>query len=172
MSAWRALKRPLFLAFFLGCTVSFLTAGTLTLRLIVPEMVAWAIVPLIEMAALAVVCRGDQRNIRFAELIDSFFRGYLPWLLWLIGICVIWSLLSPASNSLDWTISIVWMLGGVGCAVVWSLFIDFRFFKSVLKRNPAVAMRDVAMHRFISWTLILAVIGGPTIWSDITGRLW
>jgi hypothetical protein len=78
MSAWRGLKKPLFLAFFLGCTVSFLTAGTLTLRLIVPEMVAWAVVPLIEIAALAVVCRGDRRNTGFAELIDSFFRGYRP----------------------------------------------------------------------------------------------
>ena len=172
MTAWLGFKRPLFLAFFLGCTVSFLTARTLTLRLVVPEMVSWAFVPLIEIAVLAAVCRRDCRNIPFAELIDSFFGGYRPWLLWMTGICAIWSLLSPASKPPDWTLSIVWMLGGVVFAVVWSLFIDFRFFRAVLQRSPAVAARELAMHRFISWTLILAVIGGPTIWSDITGRLW
>jgi hypothetical protein len=172
MSVWVGLKKPLFLAFFLGCTVSFLTARTLTLRLLVPEMVSWAFVPLIEIAALATVCRRDRRNIPFAELIDSFFRGYSPWLLWMTGICAIWSFLSTASKSLDWTISVVWLLGGVVCAVVWSLFIDFRFFRSVLQRSPAVAARELALHRLISWSLILAAIGAPTIWSDITGRLW
>jgi hypothetical protein len=172
MSAWLGFKRPLFLAFFLGCTVSFLTARTLTLRLVMPEMVSWAFVPLVEVAALAAVCRRDCRSTPFVELIDSFFSGYSPWLLWMTGICAIWSLLSPASKSLDWTISIVWVLGGVVLAAVWSLFIDFRFFRSVLHRSPAVAARELVMHRFISWTLILAVIGGPTIWSDIAGRLW
>jgi hypothetical protein len=172
MSAWLGFKRPLFLAFVLGCTVSFLTARTLTLRLVVPEMVSWAFVPLIEVAALAAVCRRDRRNTPFVELIDSFFSGYSPWLLWMTGLCAIWSLLSPASKPLDWTISTVWILGGVVVAAVWSLFIDFRFFRAVLQRSPAVAARELAMHRFISWTLILAVIGAPTIWSDITGRLW
>src|SRR5215469_3330411 len=101
MSAWQGLKRPLFLAFFLGCTVSFLTVRTLTLRLIVPEMISWAFVPLIEIAALAAVCRRDCRNTPFAELIDSFFSGYSPWLLWMTGLCAIWSLLSPARSR--WT---------------------------------------------------------------------
>jgi hypothetical protein len=172
MSVWLGFRRPLSVAFFLGCTVSFLTVRTLTLRLIVPEMISWAFVPVVEIAALAAVCGRHRQHIPFAELIDSFFRGYSPWLLWMTGLCAIWSLLSPASKSLDWTISIAWLLGGVVLAAAWSLFIDFRFFRSVLQRSRAVAMRQLALHRFISWTLILTVIGAPTIWSDITGRLW
>src|SRR6266850_7556211 len=81
MNAWLGLKRPLFLAFFLGCTVSFLTSGTLTLRLIGPVMIYWSVVPLVEIAALAVVCGSNRQNIPFPRLIDSFFRGYSPWLL-------------------------------------------------------------------------------------------
>src|SRR5215467_6235125 len=98
MNAWLGLKRPLFLAFFLGCTVSFLTSRTLTLRLIVPTMIYWAFVPLIEIVSLAAVCQSDRQNTPFPRLIDLFFRGYSPWLLWLVGVCAIWSLLSPPAK--------------------------------------------------------------------------
>jgi hypothetical protein len=172
MIAWLALKKPLLLAFLLGCTVSFLTSGTLTLRLIGPAMIYWGFVPLIEIAALSAVCWNDRQNVPFPRLIDSFFRGYSPWLLWMAGMCAIWSLLSPPAKSLDWTVSIVWLDGGVALAIVWSLYIDFRFFRSVLRRTPAGAVRQLALQRVISWSLIMAIIGAPTIWSDVVGRLW
>src|SRR5262249_56398049 len=95
MSAWLALKRPLLLAFFLGCTVSFLTSRMLTLRLVVPAMIYWSFVPLIEIAALAAVCRRDRKNILFPQLIDSFFIGYSPCLLCLVVVCYIFFVLFP-----------------------------------------------------------------------------
>src|SRR6185503_10095199 len=159
------LKRPLLVAFFLGCTVSYLTARTLTLRLIVPSMVYWSFVPLIQIAALAAVCRRDRQKILFPELIDSFFRGYSPWLLWLAGLCAISCLLSPAAKSFDWTVTILWLDGGAALAIASSLYIDFRFFRSVLQRDRARAARDLALQRIISWTLIAAIIAAPTIWS-------
>jgi hypothetical protein len=171
MIAWFGLKKPLLLAFFLGCTVSFLTSGTLTLRLIGPAMIYWSFVPLIEIAALSAVCWRDRQDIPFPRLIDSFFRGYSPWLLSLAGMCAIWSLLSPSAKSLDGTVSIVWLDGGVALAIAWSLYIDFRFFRSVLRRTPAGAVRQLALQRLISWSLIMAIIGAPAIWSDIAGRL-
>src|SRR5438552_3082107 len=157
MSVWITLKRPLFLAFFLGCTISFLTSGTLTLRLIAPAMIYWSFVPLIEIAALATVCWSDHNNIPFPRLIDSFFRGYSPWLLWLVGMCAIWSLLSPAAKSFDAAVSILWLVGGVALAVAWSLYIDFSFFQSVLGRSRTSAVRGLALQRFISWNLIMAI---------------
>ena len=172
MNAWLALRKPLFLAFFLGCTASFLTVRTLTVRLVVPGMIYWSFVPLIEIAALAAVCRSDRQNVSFPYLIDSFFSGYRPWFLWLAGMCAIWSLLSPAAKSLDWTISTVWLFCGVAAAVVWSAHVDFRFFRSVLRRSPARAARELVLQRLISWSLIMLIIGGPTIWSEATGRLW
>jgi hypothetical protein len=172
MNTWLGLKRPLYLAFFLGCTVSFLTSGTLTLRLIVPATIYWSFVPLIEIAALAAVCWGNRRDVGFPSLIDSFFRGYGPWLLWLVGMCAIWACLSPSAKSLDGTVSIVWLGAGGALAVAWSLYIDFSLFRSLLQRSPARAARDLVLQRLISWGLIMSIIAGPTIWSDITGRLW
>jgi hypothetical protein len=172
MNIWLGLKRPLFLAFFLGCTVSFLTSGTLTMRLIGPATIYWSFVPLIEIAALAAVCWSNRQNVPFPRLIDSFFRGYGPWLLWLAGMCAIWACLSPPAKSFDWTVSIVWLGAGGALAVAWSLYVDFSFFRSVLRRSPAGAARELALQRLISWSLIMSIIAAPTIWSDITGRLW
>lgn len=172
MNVWLGVKRPLFVAFVLGCTVSLLTARALTLRLVVPTMVYWSVVPLIEIAALAAVCRRDRRDMPILNLMDAFFKGSNPWLLWLVGLCAIGSFLSPAAKAGDWSVSIAWLLGGGAVALVWSLAIDFWFFRSVLQRSRPHAVRDLALHRCISWPLILALIGGPTIWSTMTGRLW
>ena len=170
--AWLGLRRPLLVAFFIGCTVSFLTVGTLTLRLLLPGMIYWSFVPIAEIVALAVVCWKDREGASFVGVIDSFFAGYRPWLLWLTGMCIIWTLMSPPAKPFDWTISVVWLDGGVVVALVWSLYIDFHFFRSVLKRSPSQARRDLAIQRVISWALILPVLGAPTIWSEITGRIW
>lgn len=172
MNAWIALKRPLLLSFFLACTVSFLTARTLTLRLIVPALVYWSFVPLVQIGSLVIVCWGDRQTMRFPNVIDSFFKGNVPWFLWLSGLCAIWSLLSPQTESLDWAVSVIWLLGGLVLAAAWSLLIDFRFFRSVCDQAPGSAMRHLALHRLISWSVILAIAGGPTIWSDVAGRLW
>jgi hypothetical protein len=172
MNAWIAIKRPALLAFFLGCTISFLTTRTLTLRLIVPSMIYWSFVPLIEIAALAVVRERDRQDIPFPEFIDLFFKGYSPWLLWLVGVCAVWSLFQPSSKSFDWTVSIVWLLGGVATAIAWSLYIDFCFFRSVMRRSRTRAMRELAIQRLIAWPLIMVVVAAPTIWSGITGSLW
>jgi hypothetical protein len=172
MNVWLGLRRPLLLAFFIGCTVSFLTAGTLTLRLLAPGMIFWSFVPIVEVAALAAVCWKDRHNVPFSNLVDSFFSGYRSWFLWLAGMSVIWTLTSPSAKPLDWTVSVVWLDGGVVIALVWSLFVDFHFFRLVLKRSPARARRQLLIQRLISWGLILAVLGAPTIWSEITGRIW
>ncbi|HEY2383886.1 MAG TPA: hypothetical protein VGK48_22145 [Terriglobia bacterium] len=172
MAAWLGLKKPLFLAFFIGCTVSFLTAGVLTVRLIVPATIYWSFVPLIEIAALAAVCWNDPEKVPFSNLIDSFFAGYRPWLLWLAGMSAVWCFLSPSTRRLDWTVEVTWQFAGIAIAVVWSLYIDFCFFRLVLKQSSSRAARQLAIQRLISWVLILSVMGGPTIWSEITGRLW
>jgi len=172
MNAWMALKRPLFLDFLLGCTVSFLTVRSLSLRLVVPGMIYWSFVPLIEIGALVVVSRGDRQNVTLPRLIDSFFVGYRPWFLWLTGLCAIWSWLSPGAKALDYTISVLWLLCGVAVATAWSAYVDFRFFTTILRRNRARAVRELVIQRLISWTLIMFIVGGPTIWSGATGRLW
>jgi hypothetical protein len=134
-------------------------------------MIYWSFVPLVQIGALAVVCGRGRKTMPWSELIDRFFKGNAPWLLWLTGLCAIWSLLSPQTKSTDWAVSIIWLLGGVLLAASLSIYIDFRFFRSVLQKSPSTAALHLAFHRLISWSLILGVVGAPTIWSDVAGRL-
>jgi hypothetical protein len=63
-----ALRRPLLLAFTLGCAVSLLASGRLSARLIVDGAVSFAFVPVFEVLAFAAlyrrgiaVCRSRRR---------------------------------------------------------------------------------------------------------------
>jgi hypothetical protein len=71
--------------FFLGCAVSFLTPRTLTLRFILSAMIYWGFVPLIETACLQSSVGTIDGRFHFSEAVNSFFGGYSPWLLWLLG---------------------------------------------------------------------------------------
>ena len=171
-SGIRALvNRPLFFAFLIGCTVSLLTSATLTARLAAPAMLNWSFVPIIEIASLAVVCRRTRRNTPFPHLVDLFFRGCGPWSAWLIGLSVIWAFLSPITVASHFSLSRVWLYGGGIAAAAWSAFIDLSFFRFVLERDPRSAVRDLVFQRAISWGLIAPILGAPTIWSEVVGRI-
>lgn len=79
----RLLRRPLLLAFVLGCGISILASGRLTLRLIVDGMLSFAFVPACQLAGLAAVYRARRAPLTFSEAADRFFEGNSPWL-WLL----------------------------------------------------------------------------------------
>jgi hypothetical protein len=165
---WLALKRPLFVAFVLSCTMSLLTAASLTLRLVGPATIYWSFVPLVEAGALAAVCWSGRGTLSFARAIDLFFTGHGPWSLWLIGLSAIWCFFSPA-KALSVT-SAVWLYGATAIVIAWSAYIDFCFFRSVFGRSRARASRDLLLQRSISWGLIIAIFGGPAILPEIAAR--
>src|SRR5258708_1564972 len=80
-----ALRRPFFLAAFLGCCVSLIAAWRLDLRLVAGETVSWAVLPLLQIFALAGTCVFRRRSLEFSHIIDLFFAGFGPWMLWLTG---------------------------------------------------------------------------------------
>src|SRR5258708_34967506 len=80
-----ALRRPFFLAAFLGCCVTLIAAWRLDLRLVVGETVSWAVLPLIQILALAVPCAFRLGSLQDSRIIGLFFSGFGPWLLWLTG---------------------------------------------------------------------------------------
>jgi hypothetical protein len=164
---WLAFKRPLFVAFVLGCTMSLLASASLTLRLLGPAAIYWSFVPLAGTGALAAVCRGDRRILSFPRTIDLFFTGHGPWSLWLIGLSAIRSFFAPARA---FSLTSVWLYGVSAMVIVWSAYIDFCFFRLVFGRSRTRASRDLLLQRSISWSLIIAIFGEPAIWPEIVGR--
>jgi hypothetical protein len=154
---WIALRRPLLTVAMLGCAMSLMTSGRLTLRIAGPAAVCWSFVPLLEIASLAAVCgRGVS-----AQLIDRFFEGQWPWLLWLTVFAAMWGL-APARFVIGRTgYPTVWYVLAV-VAAVWSGRLDYRFSRTVLKRTRAGAARDLAVERLICWPAALAIF----LWSS------
>src|SRR5215472_2186395 len=149
---WIAVRRPLLVAFVLGCSVSLMTSGRVTLRLAGPATVHWSFVPLAGIAGLAVV---SGRRLR-AETIDHFFHGYLPWMLWIIAFAALWAFV-PAPIAFART-GYPWVWEGLALiALVWSSRTDFHFFQRILGRSRRGAMRDLLVHRLVSWPIALAI---------------
>jgi hypothetical protein len=162
---WLAVKRPLFLAFLLGCTISLVTSPGLNARLAAGGMACWSFVPLAGIAALIAVCSGNRDGLSLARTIDLFFSGQGPWALWLIGLCAIWSFLPPARAFA--VFDPFWLYGAASVAIVWSGWIDFCFFRLVLGRGRAGAWGGLLLQRLISWSLVILIFGAPSIPPEI-----
>src|SRR5262245_18684291 len=77
------LRRPLLPALALGCAVSVLASGQVTLRLIVDGALSMAFVPACQMLGLAVVYPFRRTQVSFAAAVDRFFAGNTIWLAWI-----------------------------------------------------------------------------------------
>lgn len=156
-SFWIAARRPLFLTFALGCVISLLATSVATVRLIGAALY-WSYVPLIEILALALVLRGRGGPRGWAALIDTFFAGHGAWTLFILVAGAVFPVTSPMT----------WWFIIIGPAVValfvvsaWSAYVDVCFFKYVCGSTPRRAVAQVALHRFIAWTLIFWIFAVP-----------
>lgn len=168
MNAWIAVRRPLMLAFVLGCAVSLMTTARLTPRLALPAMVYWSFVPLCEIGSLAVVARNTK--LPFAVLIDRYFESHTAWLLWLIAFTAIWAIV-PTGRAYGW-LEHKWLwYATVWAVMAWSAYLDFGFFRRVLERTPARAARDLAIQRALCWAVALAIFVAPGGWQTMASAL-
>jgi len=164
-SFWR---RPLWLAFVFGCTVSAAASGRFSVRLIADGALSFAFVPAFEVAALAIVCRtGERARLPFAEAVDRFFAGNTPWLIWMTILAAALALVPPRSIGP----LVKPALFGSVVPLVWSGYLDFRFFRDVMQRNGAGARRDLAFHRLIGWGAILTYFFGIAVWHEYALRI-
>ena len=157
-------KRPAFVALILGCTVSFLTARSLTLRLVVSGAVTWSYVPLLEVASLAIVWKWHRPTLPLARTIDVFFAGHGPWSLWLISSAALWAGLPQLISSRVW-------LGSAVVVLIWSAHLDYCFWRTALSRSHAEAIRDLLLQRALCWIPGVLVFGAGSLWSDLMGLL-
>jgi hypothetical protein len=169
---WVLVRRPLLLAFTIGCAVSLLASGRLSVRLITDGAVSFAFVPVFEAAALAVVYQSGPRRIRFTQAVDLFFAGNAPWLLLAIALGAFFSVLAPTEIPRWWTAPPrMWVVDGAFVPVMlWSAYIDFHFFREAMGRPSGRAVRDVILQRAIAWSCAIAYFFGIAIWPWIVAR--
>ncbi|HLW88282.1 MAG TPA: hypothetical protein VKR57_07290 [Terriglobales bacterium] len=164
---WAAAQRPLFIVLALGCLVSLVTAGGLSLRLFAAGAVNALFVPLLEIAVLAGLWRG-RRRMPFAQTVDLFFMGHGPWVLYLLIFSAIWAFASPV-HAFALTARWMWLLLGV--MMFWSVGIDFCFLRYVLGESDAQAGWKLVVLRVITWSVGLEIFGGGSLWPEMLRKL-
>ena len=153
MSPW---SRPLFFAFTFGCVISLLASGRLTLRLVATGTLYAALIPLVEIAVVAILWRGA-RAIRFARAVDLFFMGHGPWIAWLLILSAVWSFFQPTPA---FAFTRLWFYAALPVAV-WSAYVDLCFFRFALQYRQAG--RALIFERLFCWVPALIIFGGSAV---------
>ena len=155
---WTAIRRPLFVALVLGCTMSMLASSVLTARLAFPTALYWAFVPLVEALAFLPLARRWRARVAPSVLIDTFFAGHGAWTLTVVVLGVTMSIVSPA---LWWFfITRVW-LGVAGVVIAWSVSVDYWFWRHYLRATPGQALGRLAIHRAVVWLVVFWLFALP-----------
>ena len=141
------LRRPLLVAFVLGCAVSVLASGRFTLRLIVDGSLSMAFVPACQMLGLAAVYPFRRHPVSFAIAVDRFFAGNTIWLAWMFVFMVVGAVLPVTDQAqLDGP----FLMSSI-VPIVWSIVVDRRFFTQVMGRTGWRAASDIAIERLVAW---------------------
>ncbi len=146
-----------------------MTSGRLTLRIVAPAMVYWSFIPLLEIASLAIVCRG-QSELSFGRKVDLFFRNDWPPLLWLVLFAAAWAFL-PASAVIPWWSNRWVQFGSGAAALAWSARLDYAFFHRTLKRPPRQAALQLLFQRLLSWIPAILIFVAPAAWQVVASEL-
>jgi hypothetical protein len=160
-------RKPLFLLGALAFAFSVAATGRFTLRLVADGIVSFAFIPVLGIAALAVVARTRPDARSFRSTIDLFFTGYGPWLVWLMVFATV-NAIVPARELGPWIVALeISLLLPAG----WAVVVDFYFFREVLHRTRTGAITAVVVHRLIGWIGLVAYFGGRAAWSEIAPRV-
>lgn len=165
---WLIVRRPLLLAFVLGCALSLVASGRVSVRLILDGAISFAFVPVIEAAAFAIVHRFGARRMRLARAMDLFFATNGPWLLLAVVLAALVALQPPRAIP-PWTVppKIRVVAAVLALTIAWSAYRDFIFFRDTLRRSAAAAVRDLVLLRAIAWPCGIAYFFGYAIWPLI-----
>lgn len=165
---WVLVRRPLLLAFFLGCIVSLLASGTVNVRLVLDGALSFAFIPIVETAALTIIWPRRRGQMPLSQAVDLLFAGNAPWLLWLLVLTALSAFQSPLRFPAVMGFGHGWVVpASMVCVAAWSAYIDFHFFQEALKQPPPAAARVVVLQRALAWGPGVAYFFGNAIFPDV-----
>jgi hypothetical protein len=141
-----------------------MTAGHVTLRLVLAVMLSASYVPLLQIGSLAVVCR---RSLPLRRAVDLFSIGNTPWMLLLLVYAAVWGFLPAADVFANFKIGRI----AAGILFCWSLYVDWWFFRAVVVRGPVSAARDLVLQRLLCWGPGIAIFLAPAAWQVVESWL-
>jgi hypothetical protein len=163
----RPWRKPLQVAFVLGCFVSAVASGRFTVRLIADGALSFAFVPAFDLLALGAVFASARRERRFAPVVDAYFGGYTAWLLWLVAASALFMAVPPRA-------SLILVKPALASALVpflWSQRADFRCFRDHLRGGGRGALRDFVIQRALQWSASVVWFIGIAVWNETVPQI-
>jgi hypothetical protein len=158
------LARPLFALFIYSCAASLATSARVTPRLVIPAMLHAVYVPLLQMAALAIVCRGA---LPFRRAVDVFFAGHAAVSSMFLAFGATWAFAAPGTVYArfgNWHII-------APVVFAWSAYVDYWFFRSIAKQGPLGGAGAVMAHRLLWGIPAVAFFVGPAAWQEFLHKV-
>jgi hypothetical protein len=157
--------RPLLVALVVGTVVTLTNAGQLFPTLLLGSVISWSWVPALQLAAAAaLIAVVRRRPVPLSSAVDLFFRGHLPWSLWLMGLAAVLMVRFPqglngASNLRPLFLSAL-------VPIAWTWVITFCFCRTVLALSRARAVAWTLAYQAVIWSSAYLYVGAAT------HRLW
>lgn len=155
-TAWVLIHRPLWWLLFIASFVSLTAAGRLVLPHIVSAMIAWAFVPLFQIAWVGIVARRFAPRHALPSAVDLFYVGQGPWLLFLFFLAAVCLFVPDVWGAFQWLLGsgVLFIAGAV--TALWSIVLTHAFFRSGLgvSRPRAFAATGAYYTAFAS-TIVL-----------------
>lgn len=167
---WTVFRRALLVAAVLGCCISLMTEGRLTLRLAAPSAIWWSFVPLLQIGCAAAAHRIARPKLSLARTIDLSFLALGPWALWLIGYAAVWGFVSPV-RIYGWQNDHRIWSWAAGLAAIWSAYIDFWFFRVVMGAGPLRAGGSLLLQRSVCLAVCLVIFVLSAGWQVVASGL-
>jgi hypothetical protein len=163
--AWVLLRRPLLWLFVVASFVSFTSAGRWVWFHIFAAMLMWSFVPLYEGLFIAWIVRLLRSERPVSQVIDLFFAGQGPWLLFFMTVSAV-CLFAPEVWPVFQFLLRVGALPAFLLAIAgWSVILTYAFFRSGLGMTRARSALGCAMF----YVLFDGTIAG---WYLATGQLY
>jgi hypothetical protein len=148
----------------LGAFVSFTAAGRLVPLHVVSPSIAWAYVPLLQLAATALVRRRFVRQQSVARIYALYLAGHGGWMLLLLAIASVCLFAPDAPAALLWLLRTGIIPLAVLANFVWGIVITFALFRRGLGLTRGTAHAATALFYSI-------YAGSIASWFLVTGQL-
>ena len=157
-------SRSFVLLLALGAFVSFTAAGRLVPLHVVSPSLAWAYIPLLQLASLAIVRRVFAREERLGRMFALHLAGHGGWMLLLLSIAAACVLSPDAPATLLWSLRHGVLPLAVLATFGWGIVITFALFRSGLGWPQKTARAATALF-YASYA------GTIASWFLVTGQL-
>ena len=162
-----ALARPALAALVTGTAISMAATGRVTIGLVLSVSLYWAFASALQLCAgTLLIASARGRAVTIPHALQLFFRGHLPWSLWLLGIAAVLTLWPPPfGRALPLAASAL-------VPLAWTMGIVAAFCRTVLDMTARRAAAGAVLHQSILWTAtILWLLWLTDSWARVAAML-